>query len=312
MTPVVTVVTAAYNAERFLGATVESVLGQTYPDFEHVVVDDGSSDGTAALVEAFAARDPRVRLVRQPNAGAAAARNAGVRAGRGRFVAFLDHDDLWAPEKLARQMARFEADPALGWCYTDAEFFDSATGAPRLRASSEGAPPEGWVFEALLARNFIPFSSVVVRREAFENAGGLSEGADLRHVDDWDLWLRIAPVHRVGYVPAPLLRYRWHAAQATQRMNLEQALTSRLGLLARVEARTPGVAPRRWRRARAEVYVAVGRLQLDRGDTRAARRLFWQALREAPGAVRPSTFILATLLPRALRRHAGRWRRSLS
>jgi len=110
--PLVSVVIPAFNAVRFLTGSIPSVLAQTWTDFELIVVDDGSTDATAACVQAF--DDPRIRLVSQTNRGLAGARNGGIREARGTYIAFLDADDLWHPEKLARHVAHLQSQPGVG------------------------------------------------------------------------------------------------------------------------------------------------------------------------------------------------------
>lgn len=303
MPPLVSVVIAAYNAAPWIAQTIGSVLAQTYRDFEVVVVDDGSTDATPELVAAFGAP---VRLVQKPNGGAAAARNAGVEAARGRYVAFLDHDDLWEPGKLEAQMRLFEADPSLAWAYTDALYFDSDTDRPLYRAGSLARLHEGSVFDALLLANFIPFASAVVRRDVLLAAGLFDERPAMKHVDDWDLWLRIAPAHPVGCVPEPLVRYRVHATQATQNMDLDEALGNRLALLAAVARRQPGLSRRLLARAEARACVAVGRHHLNREARRKARRLFGRALRLHPTLGSTWVYWGASFLPRRARRLLGR------
>ena len=127
--PGVTAIIPAYNMEAFLGRALESALAQTYPNLEILVVDDGSTDQTRASAERFAARDPRVRVVSVPNGGVAAARNLGTRMARTPYVAYLDADDLWHPEKIARQVAEMAAHGHKGdWvgCYTLSRYIDTA------------------------------------------------------------------------------------------------------------------------------------------------------------------------------------------
>ena len=297
--PIVTVVTAAYNAARWIDATLESVLAQTYRWFEYVVVDDGSTDDTPQHLARFG---DAVRVLRIPNSGAAAARNAGIRAARGQYIAFLDHDDLWEPDKLEQQMALHEADPALAWSYTDAAVFDPDTGETLHLASEKSIPRTGDVLEALLFVDFIPFPSAVVRRDVFDRFGLLDERPERRHIDDWDFWLRIAGSYRVGYVAAPLLRYRWHPVQATQRMSLEVSLRNRLALIDEAVERHPHRLKPLRARAHAAVFVAVGRLYLSRGDAQEARTLFARALRH-DATYRPAwIFLAAASVPSSLRR----------
>jgi len=162
--PTVSVVIPAYNAERYIGETLESVLAQTYRDFEVVVVDDGSTDGTREIVRGYG--EP-VRLVEQPNSGPAAARNRGVREARGEFIAFIDADDLWLPEKLALQVPLFD-DEEVGLVSCRVQLVD---GSGRPHPTYEREKVSGWAFEKLLEGNFIGTSTVVARREALEGAG---------------------------------------------------------------------------------------------------------------------------------------------
>lgn len=183
--PTVSVVIAAYNAERWIAGAIQRVLGQDYPVLEVIVVDDGSTDATREAIAPF--REP-VRYVFQENAGSAAARNHGIRLARGELVAFLDADDRWLPGKLSAQVACLQAHPDCGWCYTDAWPVDASTRSKKVRLSQLAPMAEGWVLEALLLSNFVPFSSALVRREALEAVGGFREGPDRRISEAWEVW----------------------------------------------------------------------------------------------------------------------------
>jgi glycosyltransferase involved in cell wall biosynthesis len=209
MIPVVSVVVPTHNRRRLLGQALASVLRQRGVGLEVVVVDDGSADGTGEVVAGL--RDDRVRLVRhQRPQGVSAARNRGIAEARGSWVAFLDDDDLWAPDKLASQLAAAAAAGA-GWAYAGAVEVD-----PAGRLLGGHPPPSA---EELLAgfrrRNLMPAgsSNVVVRAEVLAAAGGFDPG--LRHLADWDLWLRLAGLATPAGVPAALVAYRLHAGQAT-------------------------------------------------------------------------------------------------
>jgi len=196
--PRVSVIIPAYNAERYLGEALDSVMAQTWRDIEVVVVDDGSTDGTQEIVRGYG---PPVRLLEQANAGPAAARNRGVREAEGELVAFLDSDDLWLPEKLALQVPLFDAEGRVALVYCKAE-----------RMTGDGTPiptpahprPTGDVFLALLGRNHCPTSGVVVRRDVFLRFGGFPE--DMVWAEDWHLWLRIAREHEFDAVQQVLVR----------------------------------------------------------------------------------------------------------
>jgi glycosyltransferase involved in cell wall biosynthesis len=203
----VSVIIPAYNAEAFVVDTVNSVLNQTCQDLEVIVVDDGSKDGTVAALEQFGAR---IRVHQQANGGVARARNAGVGLASGSWIAFLDADDLWLPEKLERQLAVASAPMT----YTDR--INIGARGPLPEVQSEITPMhDGDVFEALLREgNFITNTSVMIRRELFEKLGGFYTG--LNGTEDWDLWIRVAEHHRIGFVPQPLVKYRFHEASISR------------------------------------------------------------------------------------------------
>jgi glycosyltransferase involved in cell wall biosynthesis len=210
--PAFTVVMAAHNTEATVAAAVRSVLAQTRADFELIVVDDGSTDGTAARVRTFLA-DPRVRLLERPHEGAAAARAAGIAAGTAPFVSMIDSDDLWLPRYLEEMAAALDADPGAAFAYTDAWFLDERSRRVR-RVSAMGyqRPPEpppataSELFAALLERNFI-YNAVTLRRTAIATAG--PPDARVRSGIDLEWWLRLAATgHRAVRVSGRLAVYR--------------------------------------------------------------------------------------------------------
>jgi GT2 family glycosyltransferase len=208
--PIVSVVIPAYNAAAFISETLDSVLAQTFDRYEVIIVNDGSPD-TEKLEGALSAYRERVRYLKQENRGAAAARNAGVLAARGPYVAFLDADDAWTESYLAEQLRFIEsAAPPFDLVYTDALL----TGDSPLAGKTfmEIAPSEGVVtFGKLLTDecNLIT-SGVLVRRQVLLDVGLFDE--ELRRAQDYDLWLRLAKTGaRIGYQRKLLVRYRCHA-----------------------------------------------------------------------------------------------------
>jgi glycosyltransferase involved in cell wall biosynthesis len=200
--PLVSVVIPSYNRGHCIGACIDSVLAQTLGDFEIIIVDDCSSDDTAARVQAFT--DPRISYIRQPtNQGGAAARNVGIRRARGEFVAFLDSDDLWLPEKLAKQIDGFrKAGPQCGLSYTWLCCVDD-DGNETLRIHPN---IDGFCFQEILVSNFIgSFSNLVVRRDLLIEAGMLDE--NFRSCQDWDLFIRLCRNASVHCQPEYLVRY---------------------------------------------------------------------------------------------------------
>lgn len=304
--PVISVVIGAYNAERWLAATIESVQAQTFGDLEIIVVDDGSTDATAEVARGFG---EAVRLIRKANGGSASARNRGIEAARGRYIAFLDADDLWHPKKLARQMRLFTEQPELAWCYTDAVFFGAATGDVLWRSGESFALPEGDILRPLLVRNVIPFSSAVVRRDVLKDAGGFDTSALHRISEDWDVWLRIARAHPIGVVRQPLTRMRQHGAQKTTTMDWAHALESRLRIAERAVARDPERLSDLHGEAVCNLCLSLGRALLNREQRTAARRVLGRGLRHRPTSLAAWTFWIATFIPRPALRVLGALRK---
>jgi GT2 family glycosyltransferase len=216
--PLFTVICPAYNATRTIGATVRSVQSQTFEDFEMVVVDDGSSDGTPELVETFIADDPRIRLVRQANAGTAGARNRALAEARGTFVSNIDNDDLWLPGYIQSMVSAFEMTPEVGLCFCRIWAFNDRSRRVHRQtfdlaetdSQAHARPIPARELEiALLADNFIPASGTALTRAALEAAGGYDSSPELGGSDDWDLWLRVAHAGfgAVG-IPEPLAVWR--------------------------------------------------------------------------------------------------------
>ncbi|HYE91583.1 MAG TPA: glycosyltransferase [Terriglobales bacterium] len=267
----VSVVIPCYDGERFVGEAIASVLAQTHGALELIVVDDGSTDGSVERVRAIA--DPRVRLVTQANAGVAAARNRGAAAACGEYLAFLDQDDLWRPDKLARQLETARARPEAGVVYTDAELLDDR-GRPRGRWSTRYTLPRGDVFETLIAKNTVVISTVLMRRAIFAATEGFGP---YRFVEDLALLLAIADRYPFELVNEPLVSYRLDAASTSRRLGLEVAVAEMTALceawMARSPARRAAV-----RRALARYLYIAGKTALYRRDDMLARRYFRASL----------------------------------
>jgi glycosyltransferase involved in cell wall biosynthesis len=286
-TPRVSVVIAAYNAADTLEATLASVAAQTCRDFELVVVDDGSTDTTPALLTRFVQTHAWARWIRQDNAGAAAARERAIAAARGAFIAFLDADDLWLPEKLAMQMALFDRNPSLALVFTDERDFSSAGDAPLSRFQQK-PPARGRVLPQLFFGNFILNSSVVVRKDALLAVGGFD--AAHRVHEGIDLWLRLAEHHDFDYVDAVLVRYRVRP-ESLSHADLLACQRRDLEIMDYWMARRPDLFPadsRRIRRRRAEVFARMGRTLLSRRDWAGARHAHRRAIvlgQRSPGVL---------------------------
>jgi glycosyltransferase involved in cell wall biosynthesis len=280
----VSVVIPTYNRAGLIRETLDSVLAQTHRDIEVLVVDDGSTDDTAAIIGAYGSL---VRYLRQPNAGQAAARNNGTRAATGDFIAFVDDDDLWLPHKLERQLAaltaRSDAEP-YAWVYCDAQVFDGVTGQPLHRFSQINPPHTGWVGAMLLQRDFIASPTPLIRRDIFEHVGYFDESALLRRREDWDMWLRIAAHVPIAYVPEALARYRLHGQTATRSEDMWTVYRSRAAVIERAMAFAPNVYTPAKEAALAALYMYIGRQFALAGNARDARAMFAQAMRLRPRA----------------------------
>jgi glycosyltransferase involved in cell wall biosynthesis len=199
----ISVVIPAYNAEAFIEETVDSALAQTHPDVEVVVVDDGSTDGTLDRLARFG---HRIIVHRQSNAGVSAARNAGVLRATGAWIAFLDADDVWLPNKLEWQLSA--ADTPL--VYTNRYNIGARGDVPEIQSDITRMHDGDVFLPLLLEGNFITMSSVMMRRDLYQQVGGFFEG--LAAAADWDFWVRVAERHPVRCCHEPLMRYRFHPA----------------------------------------------------------------------------------------------------
>jgi len=206
----VSVIIPTFNRRDFVREAVASVLDQQRVDFELIVVDDGSTDGTEAALDPLV---DRLRYIRQDNRGVSAARNAGAARARGEWLAFLDSDDLWLPDKLAVQLAYGAAHPDMRICQTGETWLRNGV---RVNPCAHHRKPDGDVFVPSLRRCLVSPSAVMMRRDLFDAAGGFDES--LPACEDYDLWLRIARTTPVALIDQPLVIKRGgHADQLSRR-----------------------------------------------------------------------------------------------
>jgi glycosyltransferase involved in cell wall biosynthesis len=202
--PLVSVVIPTYNAGHFIARCVESVLAQTYRPLEIIVVNDGSTDHTVAALAPYRSR---IRYFYQENQGQSTARNRAIAESQGELIAFVDADDMWLPEKIARQVKALARSPRASLIHTDLFFLDNATGHKVHRADKK-AEYVGNCAGRMFMQNKVTISSVLVRKECLARAG-MFDGT-FRYVDDYEMWLRIAAFFDFGYVDEPLVIYRIH------------------------------------------------------------------------------------------------------
>lgn len=205
-TPKVSVIIPAYNAEKFIIKTLDSVLNQTYKSWECIVIDDGSADATATIIKNFINTDKRFRYLSGQHGGVSRARNLGIAQAQGEFIALLDHDDLWAPTKLEKQMALFSRRPEVGLVYCDA-FVHSFEKIKRYSLMTK--PFKGKVFHRLVKGNFIICQTVVIRK----NIISLKDSPfvpELEMAEEFELFLWIAARSEIDFVDEPLTTYVIH------------------------------------------------------------------------------------------------------
>jgi hypothetical protein len=309
--PLASIIIATYNRADVLDEAIDSALGQSYPNVEVIVVDDGSSDGTPALLESYG---ERVVAVRQVNRGYAAARNAGLRVARGRYVAWLDSDDVLLPDMTALQVAVLETHDDVVLVSTDFEGFDTRGprtesvrtyyssfgrvpgGADGIYAASEILDPAsvawlrerkcppvrvriGHVAHQLLHGSFVHPPTVMMRREAALAAGELDE--TLRTSVEYPFLFRLARLGAFAFIDHPLLRYRISADQLSGEAHSDSMALTILRILTELPEREPDVvraAPDLYRRRLAACHLNVARVLAETDPTRALRES-WQALR---------------------------------
>jgi teichuronic acid biosynthesis glycosyltransferase TuaG len=214
MPPLISIVMPAYNAERYLTASIASVQCQTFTDWELLVIDDGSIDTTAEIARSCADDDARIKVFSQSNGGQAKARNTGLAASRGNLIAFLDADDLWLPEKLAAQIAVLDR-TNVDLVFSDGYIFSEDGAEDRfniLPGEARGAE----MFRTLFTSNRIATLSVLVKRHVLDSVGRFDEDRAYQNCEDYDLWMRLAKNGASFYgMPEKLMRYRRHSDATT-------------------------------------------------------------------------------------------------
>lgn len=229
-TPAISVAMSVFNGERFLAPAIESILAQTFGDFEFLILDDGSHDGTRAILERFASRDGRIRPIIRENRGLVASLNQLLSEARAPLVARMDADDISLPDRFARQIAFLAGHPDYGVVGTWSEDIDEFGRSYRMHGREQ---PDGHAGFLTAIENGWPLlchSSVMYRREPVLAVGGYHSA--FRHCEDLDLWLRLAGVTKLCSIPERLIRYRHYAGQVSCRHATEQHIGAAIARLA--------------------------------------------------------------------------------
>ena len=273
--PLVSVIIPTYDSARFIADAVRGVLAQTYPCHEVIVIDDGSRDETAEIVRGLTGP---IRYRRQDNRGPAAARNAGIKMARGKYICFLDADDLWTPNKLELQVEFMAAHSEIGLLFTDAEEWEdkeilksSILETMALHADIVSQVPIQDAFRKLVMENPIPTSSVMMRKDCFLRTGLFDEDLRVVGVEDRDMWLRVAANFDIACLPTILAKKRSHGANISTRTEL--MARSRIMVWEKARRRFPTLAPAAvYNKLLATTYQELGYILLARADGSGARR----------------------------------------
>lgn len=291
----VSVIVPVFNCRNYLGRCIESALSQTHQPIEVVAVDDGSTDGSAEILASYL---PRIAVIAQKNAGPSAARNNGVAHSSGEYLAFLDGDDLWDPQKTAAQIAVLKAHPKAVAVYCDHRSIDTEDQILGYTGALDYSRSSGWVLEDLIHGQRIKSPSLVmVRRDAFEAVGGFD--TYLRYSEDYDLWLRLAVSGPILYQVETLASYRIHGGNVSLGPDRDlKALAGNLHALRKLALETWGIEPRIKELAREKLFstaLGLGWAQRQIGAKRDAAQAYRQALDLKPTSLRAWTGFLSSL-----------------
>jgi glycosyltransferase involved in cell wall biosynthesis len=293
----VSVIVPAYNMAEYTVGTVESLLAQTYPRVEIIVVDDGSRDDTGSSLQQFA---DRITYVYQENRGACSARNRGYHLSKGDFIGFLDCDDLYHPEKIERFMSRFRSRPRIGMVYSPEYLVDENDRVYGINGS--GDPQVSNIFFNLLKCNFIGSSTPIVRREALDEVGLWDE--KIFTTADWDLWLRISRFYETDYIERAL-SYSRQVSLYNQRNVVK---TQREAYYVLDKLKGEGVAGWRLRVSKSNIDLLLHRYDFDNRKYRNSLRHLVDAIRANPIQLKGYVHLVLFSLFRPLYRKVLEWR----
>jgi glycosyltransferase involved in cell wall biosynthesis len=292
--PLASVLIPTYNRAQYLKEAIRSVQDQTFQDLEIIVIDDGSTDNTREVIKEISS--PEIKYLYQENRGAGAARNAGIRASSGKWIAFLDADDIWMPSKLELQIQALIDHPRARAAYCDMYFFgaiDSNFPETYFR-SLKWTAPRGRVLDKMAVKSFGIPSTLVVYRDAFTKIGLFDE--NLPYCDDYDMLLRLAANFEFEVVPFPLIKYRLHPQQVSK--NEGRVLTDHIAVFSK-SLKLPGVQGgiyRTLKKRLADTHFQYAVLLFRRGRWPAGLQQVYFSLRADPWRLFPSGFHLAERL----------------
>ncbi len=299
--PIISVIIPVYNGEKTIKNTIESVLKQTFTDFELIIINDGSQDSTLAVIDNI--QDSRKKVFSYPNAGVSESRNRGLEQSTGEYIAFLDADDLWTPDKLEAQFKALQENPNAAVAYSWSDWIDES--GQFLRAGGH-ITVNGKAYPNLLLRDFVESgSNPLIRRQALTEVGSFDPS--VTPAEDWDMWLRLAARYEFIAVPSPQILYRISPNSAS--FNIWKMEAGSLRTIERAFAQAPASLQHLKREVLGNRYKYLTFKALEGPPERrrglAASRFFWQAVSYDPAWLGRTQLMLiilfkiaiATLLP---------------
>ena len=302
----ISIIIPTYNYAQYICEAIESVLNQTYKDFKIIVIDDGSTDNTKEVIKPYL---NKMKYIYQQNSGPSAARNRGIQEAKGEYIAFLDADDIWLPQKLELQIKFMEKEKEVGLIFSDMIlfnekgiiknsflkeklFFNKLSIKPL--SSTEKVIYDN-VFNALLQENFIPTNTVIVKKECFNKVGFFDK--TLFSVEDRDMWLRIGLFYDIGFINFPLVLTRFHETNISA--NQELALKSRLKVMKKFlnYSNLPIKSKKIIKQTINKIYFDLGYLYFTYEKFPLSRIYFRKFLKENPFIFKPWIYILLSVLP---------------
>lgn len=284
--PTVSVIIPTYNRAHMVGRAIQSVLNQTYQDFELIIVDDASTDNTEEVAKSF--NDERLQYIRhEKNSGSSVApRNTGIELARGEYIAFLDSDDEWLPQKLEKQMDKFNSvSPDVGLVYCGYAGVNRETGEALREYTPNG---RGEVFKLMVERNLLGSLTVLIRKECFQKAGVFD--TEFLSSQDWDMWIRISKYYKFDFIPEVLAKYYVHDKRGS--VNVERKIQG----LDRITHKYQNYLPKAVVSCRLKT---LGILYCYRGDFKKACRYFREAISNNPRNIKAYIhFLLCKFAPR--------------
>ncbi len=283
--PIVSVIIPTYNQANFIDKAIESVLQQTYQDFEIIVINDGSTDNTEEIIRGF--EDKRVKYIKKykKNRGISIARNIGIKVARGKYIALLDSDDEWLPEKLDKQIKILQdGSPELGVVYSNLCYIDKkGKNMNKLRNPKK----EGYIYKDLLGGNYVGTpSTLLIRKECFNRVGLFDDL--LNSQEDWDMWIRIAKYYRFALIKIPLVKYRLHSNQLSKNLGVKIITANRILVKYANELKKRP-------RAHSKHYFSIGNRFCHMGKTKEGQRYLCKAISLYPFCIRYYICIIGSL-----------------